>query len=71
MNPVTEDKVQCRRRRRRTDDPKKTKRKLQGVFVFKQSKAEFVPVVTGHRGPTAISKWKRLEEGDEIVDRQK
>lgn len=43
------------------------KEELQGVFVLKNGKAEFVPVETGITGTTDIEITKGLNEGDTIV----
>jgi HlyD family secretion protein len=40
---------------------------LQGVFVIRNRKAEFVPVQTGITGTTDIEVLNGLKEGDEIV----
>ena len=41
--------------------------KLQGVFVIRDKKAQFVPVQTGITGTTDIEVFSGLKEGDEIV----
>ncbi len=43
------------------------KKELQGVFVVRNQKAEFVAVETGITGVTDIEVVKGLKEGDEIV----
>ena len=43
------------------------KEEIQGVFVIRNHKAEFVPVETGIAGTTDIEVLKGLREGDEIV----
>jgi len=43
------------------------KEELQGVFVLKNGKAEFVPVETGITGTTDIEITKGLSDGDTIV----
>jgi HlyD family secretion protein len=48
-------------------DPAKQKEEIQGVFVVRNKKAEFVPVETGISGTTDIEVTKGLQEGDEIV----
>jgi HlyD family secretion protein len=51
-------------------DASKTKKnndELQGVFVVRGKKAEFVPVQTGITGTTDIEVLSGLKEGDEIV----
>jgi HlyD family secretion protein len=40
---------------------------IQGVFILRNHKAEFVPVDTGIAGTTDIEVIKGLKEGDEIV----
>jgi len=45
----------------------KDKEEVQGVFVIRNGKAEFVPVETGIVGVTDIEITKGLKEGDEIV----
>ena len=44
-----------------------SKEEIQGVFVLRNHKAEFVPVQTGVAGTTDIEVLKGLKEGDEIV----
>lgn len=43
------------------------KEEIQGVFILRNHKAEFVPVETGIAGTTDIEVLKGLKEGDEIV----
>ena len=43
------------------------KEEIQGVFVLRNGKAEFVPVETGVTGTTDIEITKGLKEGDTIV----
>jgi HlyD family secretion protein len=45
----------------------KAKEEIQGVFVIRNGKAEFVPVQTGIAGATDIEVLTALKEGDEIV----
>jgi HlyD family secretion protein len=45
----------------------KDKVDIQGVFVIRRAKAEFVPVETGIAGTTDIEVLKGLQPGDEIV----
>jgi len=45
----------------------KQKEEIQGVFVIRNKKAEFVPVETGISGTTDIEVIKGVHEGDEIV----
>jgi HlyD family secretion protein len=48
-------------------DAAKQKEEIQGVFVVRDKKAEFVPVDTGISGTTDIEITKGLQEGDEII----
>jgi HlyD family secretion protein len=43
------------------------KEEIQGVFVIRNHKAEFVPIETGIAGTTDIEVTNGLKEGDEIV----
>jgi HlyD family secretion protein len=45
----------------------KDKQEIQGVFILRNHKAEFVPVDTGIAGTTDIEVMKGLQAGDEIV----
>src|SRR5580693_6046695 len=45
----------------------KNKEEIQGVFVLRNHKAEFVPVESGIAGTTDIEVLKGLKDGDEIV----
>src|SRR5437660_9654329 len=45
----------------------KDKEEVQGVFVIRNGKAEYVPIVAGITGTTEIEILKGLREGDEIV----
>jgi HlyD family secretion protein len=45
----------------------KDKDEVQGVFVIRKKKAEFVPVDTGISGTTDIEVTKGVQEGDEVV----
>ena len=47
--------------------PAQAKEELQGVFIIRNKKAEFVPVETGITGTTDIEVTKGLQPGDEIV----
>jgi len=47
--------------------PAKAKEELQGVFVVRNKKAEFVPVETGITGTTDIEIINGLKDSDEIV----
>ncbi|HTR64569.1 MAG TPA: efflux RND transporter periplasmic adaptor subunit [Terriglobales bacterium] len=52
----------------RSDPPKDAgKEELQGVFVLRNHKAEFVPVQTGIAGASDIEITSGLKEGDEVV----
>jgi HlyD family secretion protein len=48
-------------------NPAKAKEELQGVFVVRNKKAEFVQVDTGITGTTDIEVTNGLKPGDEIV----
>jgi HlyD family secretion protein len=48
-------------------DPAKQKEEVQGVFVIRNKKAEFVPVDTGISGTTDIEITRGLQEGDEVI----
>jgi HlyD family secretion protein len=53
-----------------SDDSKtaaKNKDEIQGVFVLRDKKVEFVPVETGVAGTTDIEISKGIKDGDEIV----
>ncbi len=45
----------------------KLKEEIQGVFVIRKKRAEFVPVDTGISGTTDIEVIKGLQEGDEVI----
>jgi HlyD family secretion protein len=49
------------------DASKNKENEMQGVFVVRNKKAEFVPVYTGAAGSTDIEVLNGLREGDEIV----
>lgn len=49
------------------DKAKQSKEEIQGVFVIRNKKAEFVAVDTGITGTTDIEVLNNLKEGDEIV----
>lgn len=49
------------------DASKKAKEEIQGVFVIRNKKVEFVPVETGIAGTTDIEVLSGLKDGDEIV----
>jgi len=48
-------------------DPAKLKEEVQGVFIIRNKKAQFVPVETGISGATDIEVIKGLQEGDEVI----
>ncbi len=48
-------------------DAAKAKQEIQGVFVIRNKKAEFMPVETGISGTTDIEVTKGLKEGDEVI----
>jgi HlyD family secretion protein len=48
-------------------DKERDKQEIQGVFILRNHKAEFVPVDTGIAGTTDIEVIKGLKDGDEIV----
>jgi HlyD family secretion protein len=48
-------------------DAAKQKEEIQGVFVIRNKKAEFVPVETGISGTTDIEIIKGVQEGDEVI----
>jgi len=45
----------------------KQKEEIQGVFVIRNKKAQFVPVDTGISGTTDIEVTRGLQEGDEVI----
>jgi HlyD family secretion protein len=48
-------------------DGKDAKQDVQGVFVIRNKKAEFVPVTTGITGTSDIEVLDGLKEGDEVI----
>jgi HlyD family secretion protein len=48
-------------------DAAKQKEEIQGVFVIRNKKANFVPVETGISGTTDIEVTKGVQEGDEVI----
>ena len=48
-------------------DASKQKEEIQGVFVIRNRKAEFVPTDTGISGTTDIEIIKGLQEGEEVI----
>lgn len=49
------------------DQKDKEKEDVQGVFVIRNKKAEFVPVTTGIAGTSDIEVVNGLKEGDEVI----
>lgn len=49
------------------EEKAKAKEEIQGAFVIRNGKAEFVPVETGIAGTTDIEVTKGLKDGDEII----
>jgi HlyD family secretion protein len=49
------------------DKDKELKEDVQGVFVIRNKKAEFVPVTTGITGTSDIEVLGGLKEGDEVI----
>jgi HlyD family secretion protein len=49
------------------DKDKDQKQDIQGVFVIRNKKAEFVPVTTGIAGTSDIEVVNGLKEGDEVI----
>jgi HlyD family secretion protein len=52
---------------RNKDKDKDQKQDVQGVFVIRNKKAEFVPVATGIAGTSDIEVVNGLNEGDEVI----
>jgi HlyD family secretion protein len=48
-------------------DASKQKEEVQGVFVIRNKKAQFVPVDTGISGTTDVEVLKGLQDGDEVI----
>jgi len=48
-------------------DASKQKEEVQGVFVIRNKKAEFVPVDTGISGTTDIEVTSGVKEGDDVI----
>lgn len=48
-------------------DASKQKEEIQGAFVIRNKKAQFVPVETGISGTTDIEVIKGLQDGDEVI----
>jgi HlyD family secretion protein len=49
------------------DKDKDQKEEMQGVFVIRNKKAEFVPITTGIAGTSDIEVVDGLKEGDEVI----
>ena len=49
------------------DKDKNQKEDVQGIFVIRNKKAEFVPVTTGITGTSDIEVLDGLKEGDEVI----
>ncbi len=68
LEKKVEDKGSVQAAAPRTEVSKdKANEEVQGVFVLRNKKAEFVPVQTGVAGVTDIEVLNGLKEGDEIV----
>jgi HlyD family secretion protein len=48
-------------------EPGQTRKEIEGVFVFRESKAVFVPVTTGIAGDKYFEALKGLREGDQVI----
>ena len=73
---VREDQADSKRPRRRPADtntngsdlpPGQSRKELEGVFVVRNGKAEFVPVKTGIAGDKHFEVLDGLKEGDEVI----
>ncbi len=51
----------------KSDKDRDQKQDVQGVFVIRNKKAEFIPVATGVAGTTDIEVVDGLREGDEVI----
>jgi HlyD family secretion protein len=49
------------------DKEKNSKQDVQGVFVIRKKKAEFVPVTTGITGTSDVEVLNGLNDGDEVI----
>jgi HlyD family secretion protein len=65
--PKDKGAVQAAPPQRDASKDDKDKEEIQGVFVVRKGKAEFVPVETGIAGTTDIEITKGLQPGDEVV----
>jgi HlyD family secretion protein len=66
-NPSGSNSVQAASPQHDAAKDPKGKEEVQGVFVVRKGKAEFVPVETGIAGTTDIEVTKGLEPGDEVI----
>ena len=67
LEPKGDDKESVQAAAPQKEASKNSKEEIQGVFVIRNRKAEFVPLETGITGTTDIEVLKGLKEGDEIV----
>ncbi len=67
LQPKTNEKGTVQAATPSTETSEKDDPEIQGVFVLRNQKAEFVPVDTGIAGTTDIEVLKGLKQGDEIV----
>jgi HlyD family secretion protein len=69
LEPKKDDKgsVQAATPQNQPTNKDKDKEEIQGVFIIRNGKAEFVPVQTGIAGVTDIEVLSGLKQGDEIV----
>jgi HlyD family secretion protein len=68
LKPKVDEKGSVEAAQLRTDaSNEKANEEIQGVFVIRNKKAEFVPVQTGISGTTDIEVLSGLAQGDEII----
>ena len=67
LQPKGSDKNAVQAAAPQPEASKKEKQEIQGVFVIRNKKAEFVPVQTGIAGTTDIEVLGGLKQGDEVV----
>jgi HlyD family secretion protein len=67
LDPRKDDKGSVQAATPQNPRKDKAKEEIQGVFIVRDGKAEFVPVETGIAGATDIEVLTALKEGDEIV----
>lgn len=67
LQPQTRDSESVQASAPQSDASKEDKEEIQGVFVLRNRKAEFVPVETGIAGATDIEVLNGPKEGDEII----